>query len=70
MKLKFEDRFGDYEIYGSQAYIKKEAENDASLCVIRHLQRNYGIVIRDVNKKKLIELKYVIENLKEANDKL
>ena len=70
VKIGFADRFGNHDMYGYQAHTKKEAENDASLSVIRHLRRCYDIIVKDVNKREMLELRYEIENTKESNEEL
>ena len=49
---------------------KKEAENEAALHVIRHLQNFNNIIIKDVSERELHELKYELKNFKDANEKL
>ena len=51
-------------------HTKKEVENEAALHVIRHLQNFNNIIIKDVNGRELYKLKYELENLKDANEKL
>ena len=44
IKVKFEDKFGSHEQYGSKAYTEKEAKNDAALRVVR-LKENTMILL-------------------------
>ena len=55
---------------GTRAYQRENAENDVSLSVIRHLGRYYDIVMKYANGKEIVEIKYEIEDIKEANEKL
>ena len=68
--VKVEDEFRKHEQYGCKSYTKKEAENEAALLVIRHLQNFNNIIIKDVSERKLYELKYELEDLQDANEKL
>ena len=38
--------------------------------VIKHLEKIYNIVIKDVDERELYELKYKLEDLEDANDAL
>ena len=69
-KVKFADEFGEHEQYEFKAYTKKEAENEAALHVIRHMQNFNNIIIKDVNERELYELKYELKDFKDANEKL
>ena len=69
-KVKFADEFGEHEQYRFKAYTKTEAENEAALRVIRHMQDFNNIIIKDVSKRQLHELKYEIKDFKDANEKL
>ena len=62
-KIKFEDEFRKHEQYGFKAYTKKEAENEAVLCVINHLQNFNNIIIKDVSQRELYEPKYEHEGI-------
>ena len=44
VQVKFEDKFGSHEQYGSKAYTEKEAKNDAALRVVR-LKENTMILL-------------------------
>ncbi|KAH7655706.1 Double-stranded RNA-binding domain-containing protein [Dioscorea alata] len=68
--IRFEDKQGGHEICGPHAYTKKDAENDASMRVIKHLGQYYDIVMKDINEEKLVELKYEFKDLKEAYEEL
>ena len=69
-KVKFENKFGKHKQYQFKAYTKKEAENEDALHAIRHLQNFYNIIIKDVSERELYKLKYELEDLKIANEKL
>lgn len=69
-KIKFEDKYGDHLIVGCEANNKNDAESGASFCGIKYFQINYDIIIKDINKKELEELKFAIKDLREANDEL
>ena len=69
-KVKFEDELGEHEQYGFRACTKKEAENEAALRAIKHLQDFNNIIIKNVSERELYELKYELEDLKDANEKL
>ncbi|KAH7688990.1 Ribonuclease III protein [Dioscorea alata] len=68
--LRFEDKQESHEICGPRAYTKKDAENYASMRVIKHLGQYYDIVVKDINEKELVELKCKLEDLKEAYEEL
>ena len=67
-KVKFEDELGEHEQYGFRACTKKEAENEAALRAIRHLQDFNNIIIKDVSERELHELKYELKDFKDANE--
>ena len=53
VKIKYEDKLGKHDQYGYKAYMKMKTENDAVLRVIRHLEKYYNVVMKDVNEREL-----------------